>query len=87
MHKVKLFKISSNHANVRTDTIDGQTWRLPVPGERFQMHGKGLELEGSMRMLLTTPVLEMAVLGDTTLFRTQNSTYCVQVLKPVEKPA
>lgn len=76
-HKVTLFKLKSNHKNLRTETIEGETPALPQVGQEFNLTGEGLEF-GS-RFVRTTAILEMAQVGDSILFKTQNSTYALMI--------
>lgn len=79
MYKVKLTKIRSNHSNLRTDTVEGETQKLPVLGEIFQMVGEGLSF-GS-RMIWTTEVKNIEQIENIYQFNTRNSTYKLEVLE------
>lgn len=83
-HKVRLYKITSTHQNVRTDIIDGVAPSLPEPGQSFCLWGKGLEF--GTRMVATTPVLDTATIdGEIILFKTKNSTYTLLIEGKIEE--
>ena len=69
----RLYKISSTHRNLRTETVDGEAPELPSVGGVFTLLGKGLEF--GVRFVETTPIKECTQLGSSFLFKTYNSTY------------
>ena len=77
-HKVKLTKIKSNHDNLRTDEIEGETLELPEKGKSFQIYAPGL-VHG-IRMVTTTEIQFVEKLGNVYHFNTLNSIYQVVVL-------
>lgn len=80
----KLFKINSNHDNVRTDTMEGLATELPVVGKGFNLYGGALELKVGIRGLFTTSIEELTQLSNgTVLFRTRNSTYVFRLDKEI----
>ena len=79
MIKVKLTRITSNHNNLRTDSVEGETEQLPTPGEDFVLLGVGLEF--GTRMVRTTPVGEVMNLSEKEMeFKTKNSHYRLELL-------
>lgn len=75
---ILLTKIESNHNNVRTKTMEGETRRLPQVARSFLIFAKGggLKIKGSDRMIHTTQVREIRLFDDfTIIFKTRNSTY------------
>lgn len=78
IYQVKLFKITSTHDRVRTETIEGTCRELPAIDNMFLMSGPGLEI--GTRILRTSPVKAIARVGDTLLFETRNSTYSLLIV-------
>lgn len=76
---VKLTKIESNHNNLRTDSIRGWCAELPVIGSSFAMMGPPLAT-GSVRLVRTSPVQTIEHTDNRLRFRTENSTYELEVL-------
>jgi hypothetical protein len=77
---VTLTKIESTHNNVRTNETTGHTLALPEVGKNFFMTAPPLE-SGGVRMINTTEIKEVEIHSETEFtFKTQNSTYKVQVL-------
>ena len=82
MYKVRLTKIESNHNNLRTDTIEGCTAKLPQVREPFCMYAEPIDPDASVRFIKTTLVAEITspVVGEFE-FKTKNSTYRLTVLE------
>jgi len=76
-----LFKIESNHDNLREGQAYGSFKELPVIGERFVLIGRGLEDPATVRHVITTKVKEV-VKEDKYLytFKTENSTYKLELV-------
>jgi hypothetical protein len=82
-YKVRLFKINSNHKNLRTDVIDGRSESLPAIGWPFRLVGKGLEFGN--RFVETTPIIEITSIDKTFLFTTRNSVYALLILEEIKE--
>lgn len=79
MIKVILTKIESNHTNLRTDVIEGETAELPTQGKDFVLLGEGLEF--GTRIVRTTPIREILKFSETLMeFKTQNSRYKLEIV-------
>ncbi len=78
MYRVRLTKIQSNHTNLRTDVIEGETEKLPKKGGSFQMSSKGLEY--GIRVVTTTEIQFVEKMDDNYRFNTLNSIYQLEVL-------
>jgi hypothetical protein len=78
MYKVKLTRVASNHARLRTDTVEGECSLLPTVGECFIMTAPGLEF--GTRFVNTSPVKEIIKDGSTERFKTENSEYQLELL-------
>lgn len=76
-YTIRLFKIKSNHKNVRTDIVEGVCRELPQIGTDFLMSGPGLKF--GTRLVQTTPIKALARVGDSILFETNNSTYAISI--------
>jgi len=80
MINVILTKIRSNHSNLRTDVIEGETPALPNIGDDFILFSKSLDPKGAIRMVQTTNVKFVEQIGNTYQFNTENSVYKLEVL-------
>ena len=81
-YKVILTKIESNHSRLRTSDVLGNTLELPQVGKSFYLVGESLT-EGMIARVVTTSEIssvEVSEDGKEFTFKTQNSTYKVQVL-------
>jgi len=79
--KVKLTRISSNHRNLRTDEVVGETEDLPEVGHLFIMTAPPLDPANAIRSIVTTPVRVCERIGDEFDFHTRNSHYRLRVLE------
>lgn len=86
--KCTFTKLSKNINAVRTKSMTGYFDRYPQLGERFVIFGKGLEVEGNIRMIHTSPVVSFEKAYKKIVFNTENSKYQLSniedtdVLKP-----
>lgn len=79
-YNVILTKIESNHSNLRTNDIVGQTLYLPKVGQSFHLVGESLTPGLTHRIINTTEIKEVEKTGEMTyIFKTQNSTYGLAV--------
>lgn len=78
--KALLTKVESNHNNLRTNSMDGRTLELPTVGKDFIIVGDSLTEGLTHRVITTTEVKEVTKNEDEYTFKTQNSTYKLQVL-------
>jgi hypothetical protein len=75
---VLLTKVSSDHKNLRTSTVEGHCNELPEVGERFVMFGKGLV--AGVRYVETSIVQDLIQKDEKTiLFSTEFSEYKLEV--------
>jgi len=84
IYKVKLKKIKSNHKNLRTEEVEGQTLTLPEVGKAFVLVGEALNPEADYRSVYTTEIKHVEKMGESYRFNTQNSIYHLDVLGEVE---
>lgn len=82
-YKVLLTKVASTHNNLRTDETEGITTELPEKGKFFILAAKPLVQGAVLRMITTTEIQNVEVLGDEYMFQTLNSTYKVKVLEEI----
>ena len=78
MYNVKLTKIRSNHNNLRSNVIVGETSELPRLGEGFQMISEGLVF--GTRRVWTSPIQHIEKIENTYRFNTANSVYKLELL-------
>lgn len=80
MLRVKLKKIKSDHANLRTNEIDGKTTHIPEVGHQFQIFAPPLD-GGDFRVITTTKVVESEYkdADRSFIFKTANSVYELKV--------
>ena len=83
---VEFRKLKTDHSRIRSDVIEGVTERLPEIGKSFGMAAESLDPEvkskGGFRVVTTSPVQKIDVVGLTYIFHTVNgSIYEVKVLK------
>ena len=84
-YRVILTKMESNHNNLRTNEIEGDALFLPDVGKNFSVVGASLTPGLSHRLIQTTEVKSVESTGENEfLFKTQNSTYKLQVLSTEE---
>jgi hypothetical protein len=84
-YQVKLTKIKSTHNNLRTDVIEGKTFKLPEVGDSFAMFGEPLTEGFDTRAVYTTEIKVCDRQGNEFMFVTENSTYKLEVLETLEK--
>lgn len=84
VYNVRLTKIKSNHTNLRTDEVEGQTLTLPEVGKAFILVGESLTPGGDGRYVYTTEIKSIEKLGESYRFNTLNSTYQLDVLGVAE---
>lgn len=78
--KVTLWKLKSNHQNLRTNMVVGETNLLPTKGFPFVLLAEPLTEEGDTRVVTTTLVTEVTQERDDYLeFTTENSTYGLEI--------
>ncbi len=78
--RAKLTKIYSNHKRLRTDTVEGITLHEPREGRPFALIGKGLEVEGSLRLVTTSRVTKCEMVdGKYRLLTESGSVYEVEL--------
>ena len=80
MINCRLERIRSNHDNMRADTLEGHTTRLPILGEPFTLLCAAEDPSAPMRYLRTTKVLTIETLAGVYTFTTRNSVYKLTVL-------
>ncbi len=80
-YRVRLTRLASNNANLRTPSMDGVTAAMPEVGHGFRLIGKSLTEGGSFRMIHTSKVIEVS--GET--FKTENSEYRLELLTDEEE--
>jgi hypothetical protein len=80
LYGVKLTKVESNHKNLRTDTVEGVTEKLPAVGDSFVLIGKSLTEGMNARIVYTTEIQFVENMGNEYMFKTRNSTYKMEVL-------
>lgn len=74
--RATLFRLQSNHKNLRTDEVEGQVVNgLPTVGHPFILVGKSLTPGMDARLVETTPVQSVEGEGNSFTFETQNSKY------------
>ena len=78
MYKVRLTKIRSNHNNLRSNIIVGETNELPKVGEGFQMLSEGIDF--GTRHVWTSPIKHLEKMNNTYQFNTENSVYKLEIL-------
>ncbi len=78
--EVKLTRLASNNANLRTPTIKGVTADLPVVGKSFVLVGESLTPGGLFRLIETSVVTEVSMHGQGMGFKTMNSEYDLTLL-------
>lgn len=83
-YQVILEKICSTHDNLRTNTVEGFTTELPKKGDYFSIVGESLTPGLMARVVTTTEVQSVEVMGDEYQFTTMNSTYRLKVLKEIQ---
>lgn len=79
MYNVLLTKIESTHKNLRTDEVYGVCEKLPKKGEGFRMYSQGLWIKDGVRLVTTSPVGTVLRDGDVMHFKTENSTYRLEI--------
>lgn len=79
--KVKLTRLSSTHENLRTTVVEGTSDALPEVGKPFKLIGEPLDPAASFRMVYTTPIQHLEVVGDVYRCRTENSLYEIEVTR------
>lgn len=80
MPYVTLKKIESSHDNLRTDEVYGFATLMPEEGSGFMMFSKSLTGDDLARVIKTSKITSVENVGDDEIvFRTQNSTYLIQV--------
>ena len=72
---VKLTKLYSTHNRVRTNIIIGQCESWPAVGQSFTMTAPPLHIAYGMRVVVTTPIVELEGSERLCVFKTHNSTY------------
>lgn len=80
---VRLTRIESNHNNLRTRSLQGWCFDLPVVGSSFTIMGQPISEGAVARVVTTSPVLSIENLDQSSSalrFRTKNSTYELEVL-------
>jgi len=77
--QIILEKLSDNVGGLRTNQIEGFCAALPKVGHTFLMTAPPLEA-GNMRVIETSPVVEVTDLEGVIEFKTQNSSYQLIVL-------
>lgn len=83
-YQVVLEKVRSTHNNLRTDKVEGVTLELPKKGEYFSIVGEALTPGATARVVTTTEIQNVEVMGDEYMFTTENSTYKLKVIKEME---
>lgn len=80
MIKVILIRLGSNHNNLRTDSVEGLTDKLPVEGDPcFGLVGEGLEF--GVRLVQTTEIKSVLRISNSLMeFKTKNSHYKLQIV-------
>lgn len=70
---------------MRTDSMEGEFEKLPTIGERFQILGDALTIPGGIRLIDTSPVVEVTWVWKpkVLLFVTENSLYLLHSIKEV----
>jgi hypothetical protein len=81
MYSVRLIKVTSNHENLRTNETVGLSHDLPEMGQPFTLLGDPLTSSAGVRVIRTTPVVKVDVIGTSmkgmAIFETENSVYKV----------
>jgi hypothetical protein len=71
-----LSRLSSTNNNLRTSSVEGSFWHLPVEGSAFQMYAEPLDADKDFREVTTSRVKEVSRVKEGELtFKTENSTY------------
>jgi hypothetical protein len=70
-----LERLESSHRHLRTDSITGMFAEPPRAGVSFSMVGESLTPEMDLRLVITSPVLDVEIDAMSYTFRTRNSTY------------
>ncbi len=79
--KVKLTKISNNVNDLRTNSVEGTTGKMPVVGSYFSMAAESLTPENNVRLVSTSLIQEIDQISDSeVVFKTLNSTYRLEFL-------
>ncbi len=82
-YNVKLTKVDSTNQNLRSSEILGWAHDLPEYGKRFEMYSAPVDPDMDLRVISTSPVAEIIGQDDeTVVFKTQNSTYKLEQVKP-----
>ena len=87
MYNARLTKIESNHKNLRTNSMEGEISDLPKIGfPLIIVNDKPLDPKaGDSRMIWTTNIVEINKKSDEEYeFKTQNSTYKLDILGKVD---
>lgn len=80
IYKVRLTKVESNHNNIRTNSMEGETTELPVPGENFVIVGDPINPMADVRCITTSEIQLVEKTDSLYTFKTLNSTYQLEVL-------
>lgn len=81
MISVKLIRLASNHSNLRTSEIIGETVELPSEGKEFVLFGEPIDITKDIRIVHTTPIQTVEKLHEKLYqFTTANSTYRLELL-------
>lgn len=78
MYNVTLSKIQGGYA-IRTDVTTGTCNRLPAVGQMFEMFVSSGTSSDNYRWITTSSVKSVSEHDKTILFKTQNSTYRIDI--------
>ena len=88
MHKIRFTKVKADHDRIRDDVIEGIAHKLPKVGECFDFYSKSRNFRLGIRMVNTSPIVELHEDGLTYYLTTQSgSHYTVEVLAEGEDEA
>lgn len=81
--KIRLTKMQSSHAALRTDVVEGVIHKKPEIFECLEIYAKPLDPTKFERYVKTSPIMEFETFDDTPniiIFKTLNSKYMLEYL-------
>lgn len=79
MYKATLRKISNNHNALHTDEVVGEILQLPEKGMPIILYAESLDPTKDIRMIATTPIIEIARDKEVFHIATKNSRYILTI--------
>lgn len=81
--KIRLTKMESSHAALRTDVVEGVIHRNPSLYDCLEIYAKPLDPTKFERYIKTSPIMEIETfddIPDTIIFKTLNSKYKLEYI-------